>query len=158
MRAQLQAGEVLTDVQLTVSPAECFSFLCGCRRAGDFPARSRIFRTCLHKPHGQYSGVGAEQHCPISVTLHTCAGGPGSIPGPGHMGFVTEKVALGAGFLKVLGFPFQILFPLTAPHSLSILSLVLHSLDTDSLVKILNYITIFRVVYLHRPESFLRGY
>jgi hypothetical protein len=88
MRAQLQAGEALTDDQLTVLTDEWFAFLCSCRRTGDFPATSRIFRTCLHKSHGQYSGLGVEQHCPIYITLHTCAGGPGSIPDPGHVGFV----------------------------------------------------------------------
>jgi hypothetical protein len=60
--------------------------------------------------------VGVEQHCLISITLHTCAGGPGSIPGPSHMGFVMEKVALVAGFLEVFGFPFQILIPLIHIH------------------------------------------
>jgi hypothetical protein len=41
----------------------------------------------------------------------------------------------GACFLRVLRFPFKILVPATAPHSLSILQSTLNSLGTDSVGK-----------------------
>jgi hypothetical protein len=40
-------------------------------------------------------------------------------PRSGHVGFVVDKVALGAGLLRALRFPLTILIPPTAPHSSS---------------------------------------
>jgi hypothetical protein len=50
-------------------------------------------------------------------------------------GICGEKNGTGVAFLRVLRLPFLILFPPTAPNSLIVLSLPLHSLDTDSVVK-----------------------
>jgi hypothetical protein len=58
-----------------------------------------------------------------AIVRRLLAGLPPRRPGfqvrSGHMGFVVDKVALGAGFLQVLRFPLPILIPPTAPHSSS---------------------------------------
>jgi hypothetical protein len=45
--------------------------------------------------------------------------GPEFEHGSGHVGFVVDKVALGAGFLWVLRFPLPIFIPPIAPQSSS---------------------------------------
>jgi hypothetical protein len=40
---------------------------------------------------------------------------PGSMPG--HVEFMSDKVALGVGFLRAIRFPLPILIQSTAPHS-----------------------------------------
>jgi hypothetical protein len=52
----------------------------------------------------------------------------------GHVRFV-DKVALGQVFSGVFSFPLQIIIPPTVPHSLTVRSSVLQSLDADSVVK-----------------------
>jgi hypothetical protein len=52
----------------------------------------------------------------VSRWLHR---GPGFDPESGHVGFVVDNVALGAGFLRVLRFPLPIFIPPIAPQSLS---------------------------------------
>jgi hypothetical protein len=42
-------------------------------------------------------------------------------PRSGHVGFVEDKVTLGAGLLRILRFPLPIPIPPTAPHSSSII-------------------------------------
>jgi hypothetical protein len=56
-------------------------------------------------------------------------------PRSGHMGFVVDRMALGADFLRVFRFPLSILIRPTTPHSLIITSPTLCSLDTNSAVK-----------------------
>jgi hypothetical protein len=46
-------------------------------------------------------------------------------------GICGEQSGIGAGFHPVLRFPLPVLIPLTAPHSVIILSLMLHSLITN---------------------------
>jgi hypothetical protein len=53
-------------------------------------------------------------------------------------GICSAHTATGVGFLGGLTFPLPILIPLTAPHSLIILSSTQYSLGTDSTVHQLN--------------------
>jgi hypothetical protein len=49
--------------------------------------------------------------------MRLVAGFPPRRPGSGHVGFVMDEVALGAGFLRVLRFPLPIFIPPIAPQS-----------------------------------------